>query len=232
MKKLIKEIIYSFILLFRPRREVVLLYHSVADNNKYSTVKTAEFERQMKYLYENNLKPLITFDDGLYNFYINAYPILRKYSLSATVFVSTNTIGRVMSYSDGLELPVLDENQIKEMATSGFIQFGSHCHNHTRLTELTDQETGNELKISKDILEKLLNKEVKTFAYPKGAVDERTKRLVGVYYDFAYTIEPGYVTSETDPLLIYRNQIDSSVSLSQFKCISRFKRLKFFGYGK
>lgn len=91
----------------------IITYHGVYDkSNKvtdYCFVHEDEFEEQIKYLSENfhivnideafdcnhtNRKPkaVITFDDGFYNNFSIAYPILKKYNAKAIIYLATNII--------------------------------------------------------------------------------------------------------------------------------------------
>ena len=89
---------------------VCIYYHRVAelDSDPWKMAVTPqEFEWHLKYLKENynvvkfdydwtqvtNGSVVLTFDDGYYDFYLNAYPLLQKYEIPATVFVSTANIG-------------------------------------------------------------------------------------------------------------------------------------------
>jgi peptidoglycan/xylan/chitin deacetylase (PgdA/CDA1 family) len=94
-------------------------YHRVGDKNKtiydqnVFSCNTNEFEQHLKFYKDNfrvvtmseidsyitNKTPitdrmlLITFDDGYVDNYHNAYPLLKKYGLTATFFIATDYIG-------------------------------------------------------------------------------------------------------------------------------------------
>ena len=81
---------------------VVLLYHRV--HPQYG-VHPEMFERQMDFLsaklktisfnrLENSgrFSALVTFDDGFYDFFVYAYPVLKKYRVPAVIFVSPERV--------------------------------------------------------------------------------------------------------------------------------------------
>lgn len=93
---------------------VILMYHRIADVSEYNTplaVAPENFERHMEYLrnkchpihllelvdaIKNNRLPkrgvVVTFDDGYVDNYLQAYPVLERYSVPATVFVGSAAI--------------------------------------------------------------------------------------------------------------------------------------------
>ena len=172
----------------------ILVYHRFAPTpqNLY-TVSLQEFEGQMRYLKENGyqvipLKTLvdfylgkgsppppravvITIDDGHTSVYSYAFPILKKYGYSATLFIYPCCIGRV-SYA-------LTWEQIRELADQG-LEIGSHTRYHPNFKlerrRLKPQEyeelVEKEMTSSKKILEEKLGRSIRYLSYPFGVHDE------------------------------------------------------------
>jgi peptidoglycan/xylan/chitin deacetylase (PgdA/CDA1 family) len=106
----------------------------------------------------------ITFDDGTADVYQNAFPILREFDFTATVFVITDTLEQTQEQETQDHLT---REQILEMAHEG-ISFGSHSCSHKRLTELSNRQALNEICNSKKALEELLQRPCDWFCYPYG----------------------------------------------------------------
>jgi len=180
-----------------PRKAVsILAYHSIGRDPVFYAVTPEEFEKQMRYLKgEYNVVSLdeiidfvggkkvlpknsvaITFDDGYHDNYLNAYPILKKYGLPATIFIASGYIGKEMPLS-GVRLRMLNLEEMREMSQNN-INFGAHTVSHQNLTEIDLEEAKSEILRSKCELEEKTGKKVEYFAYPKGRCNELIVNIV------------------------------------------------------
>lgn len=113
---------------------------------------------------------VITFDDGNYSFFKEAYPILQQYRFPVAVFLVSESIRERIHGSMTIEdLMVLKQED--------WIGFGSHSKTHPILTRLSDGKLREELEGSREDLEAMLGVPVVDFAYPSGEVDERVIRF-------------------------------------------------------
>lgn len=203
---------------------VVIMYHSIDGNSAGSklSVSPASFDRQMEFLRKNsyNIVSLekmaeyirgkrvpfktiaVTFDDGYYNNYEYAYPVLKKYSIPATIFVIIKHVG---------DPGWLGWNEIKEMSDSGPVSIGSHTVMHNWLPTTGSIQLKKELKDSKAIIEENIGKPVNTFCYPLGAYNDRVKDAVkAAGYACAVVTNPGRSASNYDPYAIKRIKISKT----------------------
>ena len=205
----------------------IAMYHSVnpeaVEENRLQ-VNVKHFERQMRFLKQNNYNVLrleeltdligekkkipprtiaLTFDDGYKDNYEYVFPILKKYNLPATMFVIVNEIGR----SDRLSW-----EEIKEMHESGLISMGSHCLGPEPLVNIKNEELlKKEIFESKNILEKKLGREVTMFSYPEGKFNPKIKELViQAGYQLAVTTSPGKKFADDDVFALKRLRISGT----------------------
>lgn len=111
---------------------------------------------------------VLTFDDGFDNFYTDAYPVLRRYGLCATLFVVADYIGQT---------GWLTKEQLKELADNG-VTIGSHTKSHCYLPSLQDEEIKTQVIESKRLLEALLERQVNIFCYPNGGFTPAIQEIV------------------------------------------------------
>lgn len=184
----------------------VLLYHKIDWPAKDSRVRggftpPARFARQMEYLKKRGhvfytASELIehyrergefpakgialTFDDGWRDNYLNAFPVLKRLGIRATIFVIPSCIGQTSAKAQaegesGREH--LTREEILEMSRHG-IEFGSHSMNHRLLHEISPTDVEFEIEESKRQLENLLDRPCKVFAYPAGFFTEQAQRVL------------------------------------------------------
>lgn len=110
----------------------------------------------------------ITFDDGYRDNLTVALPLLVKYNLPATVFVTAGLTGQ-----DGY----LTAEELKSLAAHPLVTIGAHGLLHRHLTQLSDAEARRELIASKQILEETINQTVDLLAYPYGDSNPAIERL-------------------------------------------------------
>ena len=154
----------------------VLTYHGVVSDshaiNDFCFIKQSDFDEQMKYLSENfdvksiddaylneskSEKPVavITFDDGFMNNFEYAYPILKKYCLPATIFLSTKFIDTDETIWFCRVIQIIDSCEVDKIIWNG-IKFDIHTDEEKRLTSSKIQEN---LKLkSPDVIDKELDR--------------------------------------------------------------------------
>lgn len=185
-------------------------------NNGYNTISP---DQLLDHIQDNKELPenpiLITFDDGYQDAYTEAYPILKKYNFTATVFLITDYVGNSNRY--------LNWEQVKEMHDNGFT-FGSHTLSHISLSEITNEEAEYQLIKSKEAIEWRLKKPVKYFAHPGGFYNQATSELLKkAGYRAAFTVNFGRVNSDSNVYALKRIPIFESTNV--FKTF--WLRLKF-----
>lgn len=208
----------------KPTSVPILMYHSINDNpvgEPDLSVKSADFDQQMKYLTDNGFTPIgfndlasygrykkpiiITFDDGYEDNYKNAYPILKKYNIKATVFVVSSYINQP---------GYLTEKEMHDMAD--IISFQSHTVSHKPLSTLSAKQIETEMSVSKDRIFQITNKPVNVIAYPNGDFNASVLKTAAKYYSYAVTTKFGYYNSASPKFKICR------VAVSRFENLKRF----------
>jgi len=207
---LVKFGVLPYGVLFRERRRglAVLIYHRVGGGSDSEIdVPTGLFERQMAYLrgnytvismdrllqepswfVEGSEYVAVTFDDGYLETYTNAFPILQRYGIPATVYVPTRYIEAGTPFDFGGTRAVvptprpLGWPQAREMVESGLITVGSHTHSHVNLGRVPLDVARGELELSSRIIEDRLGIRPLHFAYPWGVVTSPAKSVVREYF--------------------------------------------------
>lgn len=205
----------------------ILTFHAVDDRDSNISFPPRLFEQAMAKLQESGYRTLslpevaehlhrgaafperalaITFDDGYQSVYDNAFPILRRYGFSATIFLTVGE-NRGKAGSDRLPpmcgRPMLNWREIEEMHQDG-MTFGAHTLTHPDLTRLPRERLEVEVAHGKAVIEEALRAEVTSFAYPFGRYNERCREIVSRYFVCACSDRLKLVTARSDPFTLER----------------------------
>lgn len=205
----------------------VLMYHSfqVEKDGSIPYVSPEIFAHQMEFLAKNHYNVVgpdkviaymtgiekmpaktvaITADDGYYNFYKNAYPVLKKYNLPATFSIITDRIG-----TSGY----LGWNELREMSDSNLITIASHTKSHCWIPSVSvdKEKLWDELAGSKNILEQGLGKSVDFICYPNSGFNDLAKETVKLAgYKGAFATNPAKKSDINDIYAIRRIKMSST----------------------
>jgi len=168
---------------------------------------------------------LITMDDGYRSVYDIAYPILKKYGFTATIFIYTSFVE--------VSKTAITWNQLKQMKAAGFT-IGSHTIDHSDLTNPKEGESEQafidrikrELYGSKKIIDQKLEQNTYFLAYPYGYYDQKSVQIAKkAGYKVAMSVKRGGNPFFANPLTLRRDQIlkrDKQIFITRLKT---FKRL-------
>lgn len=195
----------------------IIMYHSILDDSsrvsKY-VITPKMLKDDIDYLKKNGFnavsvkelisfcekgtplpeKPvLITFDDGYFNNYSYAYPILKETAFKGVLSV-------VGTYSDAFsrEGEVMNNNyshakwsMIKEMSTSGVFEIGSHSYDMHDLSrrkgilrdkgekeEIYRETLINDTRRNSSLIEQATGREPVCYTYPFGSVNSEAKGII------------------------------------------------------
>ncbi len=176
----------------------ILMYHYISDTppdaDRYRvglSVSPAAFQAQMAYLAAAGFTPidfytlaaaiagrtelpdrpvLITIDDGYRDAYVHAFPILRHYGFTATVFVITDFV-------DQGHPAYLTWDMIREMNAAG-IRLEPHTKTHQELDNRDRDFLIYQILGSQETLAYHLGYTPRFFAYPAGRYDDQVVAIL------------------------------------------------------
>jgi len=222
-------------------RVPILTYHSLSQDS-HSALPAASrtatdpftFRQQMRSLITSGCNPVdlsqvvrwlqegrlpagksvvITFDDGLRDFYTHALPVLQELSFPATVFLPTGFIAA--SRRSHKKAECLTWAEVREIHKAG-IRLGSHSVSHADLSELPRVEMMRELAVSKAEIERQIGAPAVSFSYPHGFpkgkstfAAEFRDLLVKTGYSCCVTSDLGRVKSGDDLYRLKRMPINT-----------------------
>jgi peptidoglycan/xylan/chitin deacetylase (PgdA/CDA1 family) len=229
--------------LYPGRANAILVYHAVGNPDRFGNVSVERLRRDLQYLTTRYdvvdlpavLEPgdtnrvAITFDDAYDDFYDNALPVLRDFSVPVTLFVPVGFVGDpapelayrltespsdhdrfndptvVASAAGATSAPdpgVMSWDRLREVAATDLVTIGNHTATHPDLARLAEPGAlDREIRASRDRLEDELGVTVDRFAFPFGRYCEESCAFVRGSHACSVTSEPGVVSREgpTDP---------------------------------
>lgn len=226
----------------------ILVYHQILSagllsQHSSNIVLPGQFERQMQYLHDRRyqcltladlLQPrssrthhpeksfVLTFDDGYEDFFTEAYPILRRFGFSATIFLTTDFIGGRSRWEGEFGTPLLSWRQVRELVKAGF-SFGSHSCRHPNLCNIPREQAWQELASSKQCLETELCQETQFLAYPFG---ESNRDIQEMACEASYRAAFGVITGRYSHFNVWRRPCTPQDTLLTFS----FKLTRGYAY--
>lgn len=165
----------------------VLVYHSISDRSEplpsNIDVAPARFEQQLRLLSRRfavvplvetlsasarNRAIAITFDDGFRDNLTVALPLLEKYRLPMTLFVTAGFLDQD---------DYLTEEELLELSKHPLVTIGAHGLWHRHFDQLQPDDARFEMIESRHILEDVIGRKVDLMAWPFGECNADLERL-------------------------------------------------------
>lgn len=219
----------------------VIMYHSLLRDEKLQndyTISPTLFENDLKYLTENRYTTVVvkdltdyvygkkslpekcimlTFDDGYYNNYYYALPLLEKYNCKAVVSPIASVSEKFTETKDiSVTYGHITFDDIKEMSDSGYVEIQNHSYDMHSLKSRkgVSQKSGESDETYKSaltedvvkaqtLLENATGKKPTCFVYPFGAKNDLTEKLIkemGFSCTLTCTEKPNIITKNPDSL--------------------------------
>ena len=219
----------------------IIMYHSILNDKKLQndyTISPALFEKDLKYLTSNGYTTvtvedlinyvyhgkdlpdkciMLTFDDGYYNNYYYAYPLLKKYKCRAVISPIASMTEKFTQTQDiSVTYGHISDDNIREMVNSGYVEIQNHSYDMHTLTprkgvskkrgesaEDYKNTVTNDITKAQNYLENVTGKKPSCFVYPFGAKSDGTEEIVrelGFVCTMTCTEEPNVITRDKESL--------------------------------
>lgn len=179
----------------------ILVYHKIDPRLEWGITRLSpsRFARQMEFLAQsgyqtisfrelfqksfsnpNQKKIILTFDDAYQSIYQYAFPILKKYQFTASLFIISDFVGDYNQWDvhpGWRKFRHLDWDEINVLNRAGW-EIGSHSATHPDLRKCSDNRLQDELESSRFEIKKHTGQVSPIFAYPFGRYNDRIIEFV------------------------------------------------------
>ena len=220
----------------------ILMYHRIVDSKsevgKHNIyVKVDRFRKQLEYIKNKGYqtitfrdlakiqdpgqlykKIILTFDDGYEDNYTLLFPLLKEFNYTAVIFLVTQLTQNEWGIREGEPaLKLMNKEQLIEMDKYG-IEFGGHTQTHVDLKKAPADQAKQEIEGSKRDVENIVPNPVISFAYPFGAFNEESKKIVNAAgYKYGIATKSGPFNWKDDLFQMRRIEIGSQTIMPVFK---------------
>ena len=143
----------------------------------------------------------LTFDDGIGSLHEHALPILRDAGAPATVFLTSDYVGRNNRWpslpAQTPTMEMLSWAQVEDLHAAGWV-VEAHTATHPDLRRLTDDAIREELQRGDQAIEERLGHRPEIFAYPYGYWDDRVRAIAANHYRYSVTVQMGTLPTQID----------------------------------
>ena len=195
----------------------IVMYHGLVRDVKLQNkffISPKLFEKDLKYLKDNQYTPvfiqdliayvdngtplperpvLITFDDGFYNNYLYAYPLLREYDMKAIFSIIGELTDKYSMINDkNAYYSYMTWDNVKELSASGYVEIQNHSydmHDNNTSRRGTMQKSGesqeayqlaleNDIGEFQDKITEMTGMTPTAFTYPYGYISKSSKDIL------------------------------------------------------
>ena len=166
---------------------------------------------------------LLTFDDGYFDNFKFAFPILKELKIPAVCFLITDTIKDFKRKEEinfkrhnDIDYKIdsdhfLNLDEIRQMQSSGLFEFDSHTKTHFSCKSSDETQLRNEFSGSLSKIKELFpEKKEFGFCWPKGHFNELSQKIAKEYFDFAFSVIDGGYYNTSDKFKIRRIDISNN----------------------
>ena len=130
---------------------------------------------------------VITFDDGWYDGYVYAFPIMREYGFVGTFYVITSRINSA---------DFLSTQELRTLEAAGN-DIGNHTLDHISLQTVPLARVKQEVEKASEAIERAVGHRPVSLAYPMGGISMAVVMVLGDIPDMKLAVHTGFGTYET-----------------------------------